>query len=124
MMPSQPAKHNPGNGYKLKEQLGSGAWKTAFRGSAPGILLDVALLCYHQSDPHNIAKDTMTLIRLTSDHKYSRHVAQFINIFKGSDRRVWIVEELLRHSLLEMSPSRDIGQYCSIARDLCRGLTF
>jgi serine/threonine protein kinase len=121
---AKPLQPNPGHGYKIKEQLGSGAWKTAYRGSAPGILPDVALLCYHQSNPDDVAKDAATLIRLTSEHVYSQHVAQFITIFKGADKRVWIVEELLEHSLLEMTPLRDIGQYCSISRDLARGLTY
>jgi serine/threonine protein kinase len=123
-MAAKRTEHNPGHGYKLKERLGSGAWKTAYRGSAPGILPDVALLCYHESNPDDVAKDAGTLIRLSGEHPFSKHVAQFVTIFKGADLRVWIVEELLEHSLLEMAPLRDIGQYCSIARDLARGLSY
>lgn len=114
----------PKRGYRTKERIGSGAWKTAYRGVAPGILLDVALLCYHRPEPKSAARDASKLLMLTEKKRFSSYVTRFHNIFPDDNGKIWIVEELLESSIEDLAPLHNSTIFCETARDLCRGLTY
>ena len=113
----------PGKSYKVKRYLGAGSWKIAFSGSAPGIMEDVALLCYHNHDTKAAALDISRLIQLDRSHIFSEYLPEFHNLFSGDDRRLWLVEELLAQPLSSIAPMMDVGRFVRIARDLCRAVT-
>jgi serine/threonine protein kinase len=113
----------PGKMCRLKRYLAAGSWKMAFRGSAPGIPEDVALLCYHNHDPKTAAVDISRLIQLDDRHRFSSYLPEFHNLFRGDDGRLWLVEELLAQPLSSLSPLLDVGRFSRIARDLCRAVT-
>lgn len=114
---------NPGLGYKVREYLGGGNWKTAYRASSPYSLADVALLFFHDDNESDvIAKDVSSYLRATASHKYVDYLAKFFAFQRGQDGRFFMVEELLDRPLQSKAPLHDILQYVRIARDLCRGL--
>lgn len=114
--------YRPGKGYKVREYLGSGAWKSAFVGSAPGQPEEVALLCYQAASRADAADDLSKLIKLDSQAPYSEYLAALHAIFNGEDSRLWIAEELLVSPLSKLGKLYDVGKFTRIARDLSRGL--
>ncbi len=114
----------PGNGYTIREYLGGGNWKDAFRASTPVSLSDVALLYFRQESTNEILqKDVVNLLRAVSQHKYAGYLAEFKGVQKGEDGRFFIIEELLLRPLNKIAPVNDLTMFVRIARDLCRGLT-
>jgi serine/threonine protein kinase len=115
---------NPGEGYTIREYLGGGHWKSAFRASTPFRLADVALLFFHENVGDDaITKDATSLIRTVPRHRYSGYLARFYSLDTGPDGRIFIVEELLARPLDRMCPLNNLTQFVRIARDLSRGLT-
>jgi serine/threonine protein kinase len=113
----------PGLGYVIRELLGGGNWKSAYRASSSYRLADVALLYFHDESKRDIvAKDVTNLLRTVSKHRFSGYLAEFLGVQKGEDGRIFIVEELLDRPLHSIAPVHDILQFTRIARDLCRGL--
>lgn len=110
--------YRPGNGYKIKEYIASGAWKSAFRARSPSVIQDIALLCYHSADRKQAIEDLKSFLRLDE----SPHIATFHQIFRGEDSRIWLAEELLLKSLSDLVPLNNMARFTRIARDLCRGL--
>jgi serine/threonine protein kinase len=116
---------DPGEGYTIREYLGGGHWKSAYRASTPFRLADVALLFFHDNaDYDTIVKDITSLIRSARGDPYSKHLAQFHAVVTGPGGKIFIVEELLARPLDRISPLGDITQFIRIARDLSRGLVF
>jgi serine/threonine protein kinase len=114
----------PGLGYKVREYLGGGNWKSAYRASSPYNLADVALLFFHDDDkPDILLKDVSNLLRGTAQRRYGEYLARFYGLQRGSDGRLFIVEELLARPLDGMAPLNDLLPFVRIARDLCRALT-
>ncbi|MDD1535907.1 hypothetical protein C7U89_21110 [Bradyrhizobium sp. WBOS4] len=69
---------NPGLGYKVREYLGGGNWKSAYRATSPYSLADVALLFFHDDEkPDVVVKDVTSLIRTMSKHRYAGYLAKF-----------------------------------------------
>ncbi|MBK3663628.1 protein kinase [Bradyrhizobium diazoefficiens] len=114
---------NPGLGYKVREYLGGGNWKSAYRATSPYSLADVALLFFHDDEkPDIVVKDVTSLIRTMSKHRYAGYLAKFYGFQQGQDGRFFIIEELLDRPLEGLAPLNDIVQFVRIARDLARGL--
>ncbi len=114
---------NPGMGFVIRERLGGGAWKTAYRAASSYRLADVALLYFHDDNAHEVvAKDVRNLLRTISKHKYSNYLAEFLGVQKGEDGRIFIIEELIDRPLENIAPVYDLVQFIRIARDLTRGL--
>jgi serine/threonine protein kinase len=114
---------NPGHGFKIRELVGGGNWKTAYRAASTYDLGDVALL-YLRDDKNKsvFAKDVFNILRGKSDHKYFAYLAEFKGISRGEDGQMFLVEEFLTRPLDAMAPLNDLVQFVRIARDLCRGL--
>jgi serine/threonine protein kinase len=114
---------NPGHGFKIKELVGGGNWKTAYRASSTYDLGDVALLYLRDDKNQNVfAKDVFNILRGKSDHRFFAYLAEFKGINLGEDGQMFLVEEFLARPLDVMSPLNDLIQFVRIARDLCRGL--
>lgn len=114
---------NPGKGYVIREYLGGGFWKRAFRATSANNTADVALLYPHDDTRSDILlKDVQNLIRAARGHEYSSYLAQFYGFEHGEDGKLFIVEELLDRPLDKLHPLNDISLLSRIARDLCRGL--
>ena len=91
---------NPGFGYKVREYLGGGNWKAAYRGSSPYNLADVALLFFHDDEKTDaVVKDVTSLLRTISKHQYADYLAQFYGFQRGQDGKYFIAEELLARPL-------------------------
>lgn len=116
--------YNPGNGYQLKKTIGFGMWKVAWRSSKIGTLSDRALLCYHNGNLKQNAKDMSVFFDLDWTDSDSAYITSVGNIFRGQDGRWWIDEELLQRPLSSVAPLRAIGLLSRYARDLCLGLSF
>jgi serine/threonine protein kinase len=116
---------NPGEGYTIREYLGGGHWKSAYRASTPFRLADVALLFFHDNvNFATVAKDVANLIRAAPDDPNSKHLARFYSVNRAPGGRIFIVEELLARPLDRLAPLNDLTQFVRIARDLSRGLLF
>jgi serine/threonine protein kinase len=116
---------NPGEGYTIREYLGGGHWKRAYRASTPFRLADVALLFFHENvDNDAVARDVSSLIRAAPGDPNSKYLAQFYSIHTAPEGRIFIVEELLARPLDRVAPMNDLTQFVRIARDLSRGLEF
>lgn len=114
---------NPGLGYKIREYLGGGNWKSAYRATSPYSLADVALLFFHDDEkPDVVVKDVTSLLRTMSSHRYASYLAKFYGFQRGQDGRFFIIEELLDRPLEGLAPLNDIVQFVRIARDLSRAL--
>lgn len=113
----------PGMGYKIRSQLGGGAWKVAYRAASPTSLHDVALLYFHEEGRSaEFAKEVKRLLEVR-EHKHSGYVAEIKGFITGEDGRSFLIEELILRPLDALSPLRDLAKFVGIARDLCRGLT-
>jgi serine/threonine protein kinase len=113
----------PGKGYVIRERLGGGFWKQAYRATSTRSTADVALLYPHDDSRSDILlKDVSNLIRAARGHPFSGYLAQFHGFEHGDDGRLFIVEELLERPLDRMHPLHDLGLFVRISRDLCRGL--
>lgn len=114
---------NPGLGYKVREYLGGGNWKSAYRATSPYSLADVALLFFHDDEkPDIVVKDVTSLLRTISSHRYADYLARFYGFQQGQDGRFFIIEELLDRPLEGVAPLNDLVQFVRIARDLSRAL--
>jgi serine/threonine protein kinase len=114
-----------GRGYTVREYLGGGQWKSAYRASTPFRLADVALLFFHENvDYHAVAKDVSSLIKAAPGDPNAKYLAQFYSLNTTPPGRIFMVEELLARPLDRLSPLRDLTQFVRIARDLSRGLLF
>lgn len=113
----------PGKGYVIREYLGGGFWKRAFRASSANSTADVALLYPHDESRSDILlKDVHNLIRTARGHEFSSYLAQFYGFEYGEDGKLFIVEELLDRPLDKLHPLYDLSLFSRIARDLCKGL--
>lgn len=116
---------NPGEGFTIREYLGGGHWKSAYRATTPFRLADVAVLFFHDNvDYDAVAKDVSSLIRAARGDPNSKYLAQFYSINTAPEGRIFIVEELLARPLDRIGPLNDLTQFVRIARDLTRGLVF
>lgn len=113
----------PGRGYVIREYLGGGFWKRAFRASSTRSTADVALLYPHDDKRSDVLlRDVENLIRGAGGHEFSDYLAQFHGLERGEDGKLFIVEELLDRPLDKLNPLNDLGLFSRIARDLSRGL--
>src|SRR3954471_9992593 len=102
----------PGLGYKVREYLGGGNWKSAYRATSPYSLADVALLFFHDDEqPDIVVKDVSSLLRTIPKHRYSDYLAKFYGFQQGQDGRFFIIEELLDRPLEAVAPLNDIVQF-------------
>lgn len=116
---------SPGHGYTIRELVGGGNWKTAYRASSTYNLGDVALLYLNdQKNQDAFARDVFNSLRGNSEHPYFTYLAEFKGLFTGEDGRMFLVEEFLARPLDIMAPVNDLVQFVRIARDLSRGLVF
>lgn len=113
----------PGNGYTIREKLGTGNWKTAYRASSMHSAADVALLYFHDDSQHKaFTGEVINHLHTMRKHPYSHYVAEFKGIQADSDGHWYIVEELLARPLDRIGVVNDIVRLVRMARDLCRGL--
>jgi serine/threonine protein kinase len=113
---------DPGSQYRIKERLGGGAWKTAYRATPVGMLEDVALLYFRDESQTQELINEIQKLMLLQNKKYSEYVAELKGYSKGKDGKYFLIEELIRRPLDALAPLDDMSQFTKIARDLCRGL--
>lgn len=115
---------NPGKGYVVREYLGGGMWKDAYRAVVLSRMTDVALLVYKQQTNIEVhLADLAILMRLKSGAKeFSEYLAHPEAFFIGEDGKTYFAEELLSRPLDRLAPVRSGERFLRIARDLCRGL--
>lgn len=112
----------PGRGYLIREYLGGGAMKEAYRATSPVGFRDVAILRYIQrSDEAEMEKDFNVLRRLRNT-EFSEYLGYPEMFFAGDDGAMYFAEELLARPLDSLSPMRNGSTLLRIARDLSRGL--
>jgi serine/threonine protein kinase len=114
--------YNPGHGYTVIKYLGSGAWKSAFRGTSATLSQNIALLCYHSGSRTDAANDLRAIFRVIPSHEYFEYLAKVYAVVPGEDGRIWIAEELIPHSLKNVAPLADVTTFTRIARDLSRAV--
>jgi serine/threonine protein kinase len=116
----------PGHGYTIRQYLGGGNHKDAYRASTISQSRDVALIYFKSEKPANIVRDFERLMRVSSrDAPGAEYVAQLIGFqLAGTDGRPFLVEELLSRPLDGIAPVEDLIRFVRIARDLSRGLAF
>lgn len=114
----------PGRAYKIRDLVGGGKWKTAYRATDVLQARDVALLYSNGTEGFESLKNDMeSLLRVqTSGHPGSRHIAEFFGLHMGEDGRPYLVEEFLIRPLSKASPLDDLRRFYEVARDLCAGL--
>lgn len=113
----------PGLGFAIRELVGAGNWKTAYRASSSNELADVALLYPNDEMAERFfAKDVYNILRSISGEEYAGYLAEFKGVLRGQDGKIFIVEEFLESPLEPLAPIGDIIQFVRIARDLSRGL--
>jgi hypothetical protein len=62
---------DPGNGFTIREYLGGGYWKQAYRATSAFSTADVALLYFHDETRTDVvAKDVLNLLRSTAKHEF------------------------------------------------------
>src|SRR5262245_10907062 len=85
---------NPGLGYTIRERLGGGMWKTAYRASSLFSLSDVALLYFHDDAAIEVlASEQRNLLLSAARHDFKEYLARSDGLVKGQDQRWFIVEE-------------------------------
>src|SRR4051812_8807617 len=90
----------PGNGYSIRERLGSGNWKTAYRATSMHSAGDVALLYFHdESMQKAFTGEVLGQLRAAKKHPYSDYIAEFKGLQHDDEGRWYIVEELLARPL-------------------------
>lgn len=109
---------NPGHGYVIKERLGKGKWKEAYRAVYRNEWHDRALLKF--IDPPPIDRLIQEL-RILIQHP-PENVARLYDLFTGADGHVYVAEELLYRPLEALCPLRNTERFLRIARDLYTGL--
>jgi serine/threonine protein kinase len=113
----------PGLGYTIREFVGAGNWKTAYRASSSNELADVALLYPNDEIAERFfAKDVYNILRSISGDPYAAYLTDFKGVLRGQDGKIFIVEEFLETPLDALAPVRDLVQFVRIVRDLNRGL--
>jgi hypothetical protein len=69
---------NPGNGYTIREKLGVGNWKTAYRATSMHSAGDVAILYFHDDSMQKaFTGEVLAQLRAGKKHKYSDYIAEF-----------------------------------------------
>jgi len=113
----------PGNGYTIRERLGSGNWKTAYRATSMHSAADVAILYFHDVTMQKaFTGEVQAQLRAAKGHIYSDYIAEFKGLQHDDDGSWYIIEELLARPLDKIGVVNDIVRFVRIARDLCRGL--
>lgn len=117
---------NPGLNYMIKERLGAGAWKEAFRAYNPSHGKDMALVYFKdKKEKKEAIREGSKLLALSGeDHKYSGYIAEFHGVIRGQDDRLFFVEELIDQPLDRLGVVQIFSTLTGYARDLCRGLEF
>jgi serine/threonine protein kinase len=114
----------PGNGFTIREKLGEGNWKTAYRATSMHSAGDVAILYFHdESMQKAFTGEVLAQLRAAKTHKFSDYIAEFKGLSHDDEGRWYMVEELLARPLDRLGVVNDIVRFVRIARDLCRGLT-
>ncbi|ANT53064.1 protein kinase domain-containing protein [Mesorhizobium amorphae] len=113
---------DPGPQYRIKERIGGGAWKTAYRASQVGALEDVALLYFHDDNMVGELIKEFSKLLVLQKKPDSTYIAELKGYNKGKDGKHYLIEELIRRPLEVYSPLQDIATFTKVARDLCRGL--
>jgi serine/threonine protein kinase len=116
----------PGFGYTIKERLGAGRWKEAFRAFNASHGRDVALVFFRDKNENRTASlEGSKLMSLAAQAKpFSEYIAGFYGSQIAPDGRIFFVEELISNPLDRISPVRSMTKFSKYARDLCRGLSF
>lgn len=115
---------NPGFGYTIRQKLGSGNWKTAYRATSMHSATDVAILYFHdESMQRAFTGEVLAQLRAAKGHVFSDYIAEFKGLQHDEDGHWYIIEELLARPLDKIGIVNDIVRFVRIARDLCRGLT-
>jgi hypothetical protein len=105
---------NPGEGYTIREYLGGGYWKSAYRASTPFRLADVAVLFFHDDvDRDAVARDVSSLVRAAPNDPYSKYLAQFYSINTAPGGRIFIVEELLARPYSAIKRPNSVRSNCT-----------
>lgn len=113
----------PGNGYTIREKLGSGNWKTAYRATSMHSAADVAILYFHDASMQKaFTGEVQAQLRAAKGHVYSDYIAEFKGLQHDDEDKWYIIEELLARPLDKIGVVNDIVRFVRIARDLCRGL--
>lgn len=117
---------NPGLGYTIKERLGAGNWKEAFRATNPSHGKDVAIVFFRDKNEREEAlKEGSKLLRLSlKEHKHSGYIAEFYGANYSPDRHMFFVEELIEIPLDRVGTVKTLSKLANFARDLCRGLDY
>jgi serine/threonine protein kinase len=115
---------SPGNGYTIRERLGAGNWKTAYRATSMHSAADVAILYFHDASMQQaFTGEVLAQLRAAKGHIFHDYIAEFKGLQNDEDGNWYIVEELLARPLDRLGIVNDIVRFVRIARDLCRGLT-
>jgi serine/threonine protein kinase len=113
----------PGHGYTIREKLGSGNWKTAYRATSMHSATDVAILYFHDEALQKaFTGEVLAQLRAARQHVFSDYIAEFKGLQHDEEGRWYIIEELLARPLDKLGVVNDIVRFVRIARDLCRGL--
>ena len=115
---------NPGFGYTIKERLGAGHWKEAFRAYNPSHGKDVAIVFFRDIKENRTAiREGSKLLSLAAlESPFSSYIAEFYGTNISPDGKVFFVEELISHPLDRICPIRSLPKFAKYARDLCRGI--
>lgn len=113
----------PGNGFTIREKLGSGNWKTAYRATSMHIASDVAILYFHDAALQKaFTTEVLAQLRAARGHIFHDYIAEFKGLQHDEDGNWYMVEELLARPLDKLGIVNDVIRFVRIARDLCRGL--
>jgi serine/threonine protein kinase len=114
----------PGHGYTVRQYLGGGYWKKAFRAVSHLSMRDVAVLVYKDPSARDEMLKDMEIWLKIKNQPGSEYLATFYEVFggEGEDENIYFIEELLSRPLDRLTPLRSGERFLRIARDLCRGL--
>lgn len=114
--------------FTVKDFLGAGAWKVAYRVASAEHPRDIAAIMFRDPDKsvQDFLREVSILDKLSrSQHPFSGYIAEFYGTrFDNFTKTPFFLEELLLRPLDQIAPLRALSRFMAFSLDLAKGIAF